>query len=90
MHLKGDPSIVTDSEQDLYTEEGEKRTYPIDPKDLCVFPDGKGIPADQLNTMIDERFVPMAKVEPPAANARKYPFSRLSSPTMRTSAVAII
>ena len=67
MHLKGDPSVVTDSERDLYIEEGEKRTYPIDPKDLCVFPDGKGIPADQLNTTIDEHFVPMAKVEPPAA-----------------------
>ena len=67
MHLKGDPSVVTDSERDLYIEESEKRTYPIDPKDLCVFPDGKGIPADQLNTTIDEHFVPMAKVEPPAA-----------------------
>lgn len=66
MHLKNDPAIVTDSEQDLYTEQEDKRTYPIDLKDLCVFPDGKGVPADAINGTIDERFVPMAKLDPPS------------------------
>ena len=88
MHLKGDPSIVTDSEQDLYQEEGDKRTYPIDPKDLCVFPDCKGIPADQLNATIDEHFVPMAKVEPPAAGRfdawKKNMLAELRRVTFRT------
>jgi dienelactone hydrolase len=65
-HLKNDPSVVTDSEQDLYEGEKDDRTYPIDLQLLRVYADEKDLPADQINTTIDERFVPMAKVEPPA------------------------
>ena len=67
IHLKGDPAAVTDSEQDLIKEDGDKRICPIDFKDLCVFPDGSNLPADAINVTVDEHFVPMAKVEPPPA-----------------------
>jgi len=65
LHLKNDPAVVTDSEEDLVTDKRDLQTCPIPPKDLCVFPDGKGLPTDSVNATIDERFVPMAKVDPP-------------------------
>src|SRR5262249_6180415 len=37
------------------------------PKKLRVFPEDADIPADQLNTTIDEHFVPVARVTPPTA-----------------------
>lgn len=49
--LKGDASPVVDSEMGL--------AAPIPGKDLRVFPDE--LPADQLNTRIDETFVPLGK-----------------------------
>lgn len=67
LHLKNDPAVVTDSEEDLVTDKSDLQTCPIPPKDLCVFPDGRGLPTDSINATIDERFVPMAKVDPPAA-----------------------
>jgi dienelactone hydrolase len=67
IHLKNDPSTVTDSEQDLVKDEGDKPSHPIELKDLAVFPDGKGLPADAINATVDQVFVPMAKVEPPPA-----------------------
>jgi dienelactone hydrolase len=66
-HLKGDPRPVTDSERDIVTEGGNPGPYPIPPEKLRVFPQDSDLPADQLNTMIDESFVPIAKVAPPAA-----------------------
>ena len=66
IQLKNDTTAVTDSEQDLVKEDGDEKTYPIDFKDLCVFPDGQNMPTDAINATIDEHFVPMAKVEPPA------------------------
>ena len=64
--LKGDPAVVTDTEQDLSDKDGEN-TPPIAFKDLCVFPDGKNMPTDAINATVDEHFVPMAKVDPPTA-----------------------
>jgi len=65
IHLKGDPREVTDSEVDLVTGERPDRKYPIDPVRLRVFPEDDDLPADELNTTIDEHFVPVARVEPP-------------------------
>ncbi len=64
-YLKNDPHIVTDSEVDLATGPEDKRQYPIKPERLRVFPQDSDIPHDQLNTTIDQHFVPMAKVQPP-------------------------
>jgi hypothetical protein len=65
IHLKNDPRIVTDSEVDLVVKEGPGGVYPIPPEKLRVFPKDSDIPKDQLNTTIDQHFVPMAKVDPP-------------------------
>ena len=65
MHLKNDPRVVTDSEVDLVTGPQNARQYPISPEKLRVFPRDSDIPKDELNTTIDQYFVPMAKVEPP-------------------------
>jgi dienelactone hydrolase len=65
-HLKGDPREVTDGEVDLVQEDG-KPVHPIEPQQLRVFPTDSDIPADQLNTTIDEHFVPVANVAVPAA-----------------------
>jgi dienelactone hydrolase len=66
-HLKNDPRPVTDSEQDLVTGEGTKAVYPIPLEKLRVFPRDEDLPKDQINTRIDELFVPMANVEVPGA-----------------------
>jgi hypothetical protein len=68
-YLKNDPRTVTDSEMDLVTGPTNKRQYPISPEKLRVFPQDSDIPKDQLNTTIDQYFVPMAKVEPPKPGA---------------------
>ena len=65
MHLKNDARVVTDSEVDLVTGSGNNRQHPIEPARLRVFPEDSDIPKDELNTTIDQYFVPMAKVEPP-------------------------
>lgn len=65
MHLKNDPRVVTDSEVDLVTGPEDKRQYPIAAEKLRVFPQNSDIPKDQLNTTIDQHFVPMAKAKPP-------------------------
>jgi hypothetical protein len=65
MHLKNDPRVVEDSEVDLVTGSGNDRKHPIDPKKLRVFQKDSDIPKDELNTTIDQHFVPMAKVKPP-------------------------
>jgi hypothetical protein len=41
--------------------------YPIPPESLRVFPADADIPADQINTTIDERFVPIAQPPNPAS-----------------------
>lgn len=67
-YLKQDPRPVTDSEVDLVTRSGGKKTYPIAPEALRVFPADSDIPKDELNTTIDEHFVPVAKVAAPKAD----------------------
>lgn len=66
MHLKGDARPVEDSELDVVSEGGNPGPYPIEPEKLRVFPTDADLPADQLNTKIDEHFVPLAKIAPPA------------------------
>lgn len=65
MHLKNDSRVVNDSEVDLVTGAESKRQYPIAAEKLRVFPQDSDIPNDQLNTTIDQHFVPMAQIQPP-------------------------
>ncbi|MBN2314047.1 MAG: prolyl oligopeptidase family serine peptidase [Sedimentisphaerales bacterium] len=65
MHLKNDPRVVEDSEVDLVTGSDNDRKHPIDLEKLRVFPEDSDIPKDELNTTIDQLFVPTAQVEPP-------------------------
>lgn len=62
-HLKGDPSIVRDSEQDLVEDRDDKSSYPIPPPMLRVFAEG-ALPSDQINTTIDEHFTPTGDFGP--------------------------
>jgi dienelactone hydrolase len=64
-HLKGDPRPITDSEADLVTESGGSQHHPIEPEKLRVFRTDADLPKDELNTRIDEYFVPVASVAPP-------------------------
>jgi dienelactone hydrolase len=63
-HLKGDARPIEDSEIDIVSEGGNPGPYPIEPEKLRVFPNDSDLPADELNTTIDERFVPLASVPP--------------------------
>jgi cephalosporin-C deacetylase-like acetyl esterase len=65
--LKGDARPVTDTEIDVVSEGGNPGPYPIEPEKLRVFPTDADIPADELNTKIDEHFVPVASVSTPQA-----------------------
>lgn len=64
MHLKGDARPVTDTEVDLVQD--RPPVHPIEPRRLRVFPADGNLPADQLNTTIDQHFVPLAKVAVPS------------------------
>ena len=63
--LKGDAREVMDSEIDIVSEGSKPGAYPIAPEKLRVFPTDGDLPKDQLNTTIDERFVPIATVAAP-------------------------
>jgi dienelactone hydrolase len=63
-HFKGDARRVDDADTGL-TLDGKHR---IEYKQLRVFPQDSDLPRDQLNTRIDETFVPTAKLELPAAD----------------------
>jgi dienelactone hydrolase len=60
--LRNDAGPVKDAESGL-SEDGKAKRIP--PSDLRVFPQDADIPPDQLNTRIDEVFVPAARLEPP-------------------------
>src|SRR5262245_5333727 len=62
IHLKEDARPVADSEVDIVDEVSANAVHPIDPKKLRAFPEDSDIPKDQLNTTIDEQFVPAAHV----------------------------
>ncbi len=64
-HLKGESQAIEDSEIDIVSEGGNPGPYPIPPEKLRVFPTDADIPADQINTTIDERFVLTATVVAP-------------------------
>jgi dienelactone hydrolase len=66
-HLKGDARPVTDSEADIVEDPPAKVVHPIEPRLLRVFPSDDDVPADQLNTSIDQHFVPLARVNLPTA-----------------------
>ncbi len=65
-YLKNDPREITDSEVDLVVGRSSNRVYPIPIDQLRVFPTDADLPKDEWNTTIDERFVPLARVKPPA------------------------
>jgi dienelactone hydrolase len=65
-HLKGDARPVTDAEVDLVGDRRDPASYPIPPAQLRVFPTDADLPKDQINTTVDERFVPLVRPEPPA------------------------
>ena len=65
--LKGDAREVTDGEADIVSEGNKPGKYPIPPEKLRVFPTDADLPQDQLNTVIDERFVPIASPAAPEA-----------------------
>lgn len=67
IHLKQDARPVTDSEVDLVDDTPGKQVHPIEPQKLRALPTEMDIPADQLNTTIDQHFVPLADVKVPAA-----------------------
>ena len=67
IHLKHDSRQVTDAEVDLVDDSPGKLSHPIPPAKLRVFRTDQDIPQDQLNTTIDQHFVPLAKVETPSA-----------------------
>jgi len=69
LHFKNDPRLVDDSEVDLVTGSGDNRSYPIPIDDLRVFPEDSDLPKDELNTTIDEHFVPTAEVVHPDSNS---------------------
>lgn len=65
--LKDDPRTVMDSEVDLVSESSKPQPPPpLDPEKLRVFPTDGDIPKDELNTRIDESFVPVANVPAPS------------------------
>ncbi len=65
MHLKGDARPVTDTEIDVVSEGGNPGPYPIALERLRAFPTDADLPADQLNTKIDEHFVSVIRPAPP-------------------------
>jgi dienelactone hydrolase len=65
IHLKEDSRTVADSEVDVVEDPPAKVVHPIEPQKLRVFPEDGDIPKDQLNTTIDEHFVPVARVALP-------------------------
>lgn len=67
IHLRHDPRPVDDSEIDIVSEGGNPGSYPIEPEKLRVFPTDADLPRDELNTTIDESFVPLAEVASPKA-----------------------
>jgi dienelactone hydrolase len=65
LHLKQDGRPVTDSEVDLVSGAGNQSTFPIPTERLRAFPTDADIPSDQLNTRVDESFVPLGQPELP-------------------------
>jgi dienelactone hydrolase len=88
MHLKDDPHLVDDSEIDLVTGNRDNRSYPVAIDRLRVFPTDSDLPKEELNTTIDEHFVPKAQVALPTAASfetwKTHLLSELRRVTFRT------
>ena len=67
-HLKNDPRPVLDSEVDLVSG-APNPVHPIPPEQLRVFPHDSDLPADAINSRVDQDFVPIAKSESPPQGA---------------------
>lgn len=65
IYLKGDASEVTDSEEEVVVEVNRKKVFPIARESLRVFPTDSDLPSDAINSVIDQSFVSMARVDPP-------------------------
>lgn len=66
-YLKDDGRVVTDGEVDVIDKDVGIPVKPIEAAKLRAFPTDADIPADQLNTKIDDHFVPLANVSVPSA-----------------------
>jgi len=64
--LRHDPRLIDDTEVDLVNDSRTKASHPIPPERLRVFATDADLPARELNTKIDEHFVPLATVTVPA------------------------
>lgn len=84
-HLKGVATPVTDSERDIVSEGRDPGAYPIPPEKLRVFPTDDDLPVDQLNTTIDEHFVPIAQPALPEAGKLQSWQDKLRSELRRLS-----
>jgi hypothetical protein len=73
IHLREDARPIEDSEVDLVSEGSNPQFHAIPVEQLRVFPTDADLPRDQLNTTIDEHFVPLAVIpEPPADGFQKW------------------
>ncbi|MGE3819292.1 MAG: alpha/beta hydrolase family protein, partial [Isosphaeraceae bacterium] len=63
-YLKADARPVDDSEVDVVQTRGDEKSYPIPPSQLRAFP--SAFPSDQINTSVDQVFVPAVSVSLPA------------------------
>lgn len=69
LHLKGDGHPILDSERDVVSEGSNPGPLPIAAEKLRAFPDDADLPRDELNTTIDQHFVPLAEVASPESGA---------------------
>lgn len=68
-HLHQNPSSVTDADSDLPVKRDNRTVYPIPPEELRAFATDADLPRDQLNTTIDEHFVPLGQPSLPATSS---------------------
>jgi cephalosporin-C deacetylase-like acetyl esterase len=66
-HLKNDPGLIIDSEEDAGTR--DPATWTLRGDELRVFPTDADLPGDELNTAIDQSFVPLGEPAPPSADS---------------------
>jgi len=85
-YLKSDSSPVTDSEVAVDGGNGGAGALVIKPEDLRVFETDDDLPKDELNTKIDEHFVPIAELPLPTdyASWRKDLMEKLNDVTFRS------
>jgi len=65
-YLKDDSRLVKDGDLDAVEDPPAKVVHLIEPNKLRAFPTDNDLPADQLNTTIDQHFVPLSNIALPA------------------------